>query len=409
MSASGKDIKAIRLAKLLTEQEAAAFGKIIAGQKRQSLALLFDFIQKEIQRPSVSLQEKERLFNIAFGKKYSKKEDYLLRNELRLLANALTDFFALEKIRNTLLNDADQKQPFFLQCLLDKKDYDLFESESPKALREALNENDFDAAAKITRLLIDDMVFRKEATKENYQRLLALTEEYYLYAEKSFQHDYIYVRHKQAFAERTLRAIVQGYPVTPLQPVALRWENTSDNYLGYMRLLTESYRAQGEEKIKILLQAQRLIAKIKKKQFDKKAAQATTSAGIALEHFLSGSYRQSLPFHKKALDNASTLPGERVIAFVFNYLSALMRLEQYADAVHLIEKYRATWETLPRVRDRFLCLKAMSHIFLNDADAAWNCIPHDRKQSGIDHYYYYYHHRLLFRIILEIYSLFHHQ
>ncbi len=389
MSATGKDIKAIRLAKLLAGQDAAAFRKVLAGQKRQSLVTLFDFIQKEIQCPSISPQEKERLFNIIFGRKYSKKKDYLLRNELRLLANALTDFFALEKIKNALLNDAAQKQLFFLQCLLDKKDYELFESEYPKALQEALMENDFDVAAKITRLLIDDAVFRKEATKANYERLLALTEQYYLYAGKSFQHDYIYVRHKQAFSERTLHAIVQGHPVAPLQPLTFTWVDASDNYLGYMRLLMESYGAQGEEKIKILCQAQGLIVKIKKKQFDKKAAIATTSAGIALEHFLSGSYRQSLPFHKNALDNASTLPGERVIAFVFNYLSALTRLEHYTDAIRLIEKYSATWETLPRVRDRFLCLKAMIHIFLNDADAAWNCIPHDRKQSGIDHYYYY--------------------
>lgn len=390
MISSGKDIKAIRLTKLMTAQEAVAFKKILTGQKRQSLVLLFDFIQKKILYPSLSKQEKEKLFKSVFGRNYTRQDDYLLRNELRLLANELSQFLSLEKIKNTLQTDEPLKNLFFLQCLLNKKEYVLFENEYPKALKEAARQCDFETAAKMTRLLIDDFVFRKEATKPNYERLLALTSQYYEYAGNAFLHDYIHVRHKQAFAERTLHAIVQGYPVAPLQPVMFSLDKKSnDNYLEYMRLLTESYCRHGQEKIDALLKAQRLISKIAKKDFDKQAAKATTSAGIALEYFLSGSYRQSLPFHKMALDNASTLPHERVIAFVFNYLSALMRLEQYAEAVRLIEKYRATWEALPRVRDRFLCLKAMNLIFLNDADAAWNCIPPDRKQSGIDHYYYY--------------------
>lgn len=334
--------------------------------------------------------EKEAMFKAAFGKKYSKKEDYLLRNELRLLSNELSVFLSLEKIKATLQQNESLKNLFFLQQLLDKKDYGLFENEYPKALKEAVRQSDFEIAAKITRLLIDDAVFRKEATKANYERLLTLTAQYYEYAGSAFLHDYIYVRHKQAFAERTLHAVSQGYPVAPLQPVTfLLNKKSSDSYLEYMRLLTESYCRHGAEKINVLLQAQRLITKIAKKDFDKQAAKATTSAGIALEYFLTGNYKQSLPFHKAALENAITLPAERIIAFVFNYLSALIRLENYFEAVRIIEKNRPTWEQLPRMRDRFQCLKAMCYLFLHDADTAWKCIPLDRKQSGIDHYYYY--------------------
>ena len=123
-----------------------------------------------------------------------------------------------------------EKQFYFLQLLLVKKDFELFENEYPKALKEILQKQDFDTAAKITRLLVDDTVFRKEATKANYERLLSLTAQYCEYAGLAFQHNYIYVRHKRAFAERTLHAIKQGHPVSSLQPVSFDWKNTGDNY-----------------------------------------------------------------------------------------------------------------------------------------------------------------------------------
>ena len=183
------------------------------------------------------------------------------------------------------------------------------------------------------------------------------------------------------------------------------FDDEQDIYLMFARLLVQAYAQHGQQKIDTLSRAVNFCDKITKKGFNKSSAKSSLFASIALEYFLLGEYGKSIPFHQQALQEIEKASPQEIISYVFNYISTLLRIEYYEDAIRVIDENEPVWNKIPRVKDRFLCLKAMSYIFLEKSEEAWNCIPHNRKRSGIDHYYYYRFIQIIVYLIRKEYSL----
>lgn len=388
---SEKGNRTVALVALLSAKEKREFSAFLEAGKRSSLCFLYNGICTGLKSSKHSGLEKDLLYRLAFDEPYSKDKDYLLRNELRLLSKALVGFLSLEETKKNFRDNSLREKHLFLQALTTRNATELFDKEWPKVVTEAEDQLDYDIALKVRRMAIDQLVLHKQATLENYTQLMELLNAYQDALKRLFMHEHLFGKHKQAFTERTLQALGANIEITPLELITI---NPTDNewndaYADQLVALTRSYQHSGPEKITLLKNAADFVKNIRSKRFDQNGALASINAGIALEYFLLRQFEKSLPYHKNALEFGSNLDGGKLISFVFNYLSTLIRLESHQEAIELIEEYVSVWKKLPRMRDRFLCLKAMCHVFENDYKAAEACIPDDRKSGGMDHYYYY--------------------
>jgi hypothetical protein len=386
-----KGNRTVALTALLSSKDVKVFHNQLNEGKRASLPHLFNAICSGLKSSKPNSLEKEILFKKAFGEAYAKDKDYLLRNELRLLSKELTSFLALEQAKDAMRDDSLEEKRLLLQSYIDRKAHDLFSSEWRKVVEVAKNELRLDIALNIQRLAIEHWISTQQATVANYNQLLELLADYQETLKQHFTHQHLFGKHKQAFTERTLQAIGSDTQVSPLEIISINPsdEKQNDAFANHIAALTKAYAQRGSQKIELLKTAAGLVPEIKSRSFDKNATLATVNASIALEFFLLRELESSLPYHRKALEFGSGLEGGKLISFVFNYLSTLIRLEHYDQAIQLINEYTSLWQQLPRMRDRFLCLKAMCHLFQNDPKTAEACIPEDRKAGGLDHYYYY--------------------
>lgn len=386
-----KGNRTIEMVALLSNQERRVLGNQLNGAKRASIRLLFEAICAGLKSSKPNTLEKESLFKKAFGEAYVKDKDYLLRNEFRLLSKELTNFLAIEQTKKVIRDDSLEEKHLLLQSYIERRAGQLFDREWQRTVEEAKHELRLDIALRIQKLAIEHLVQSSQATIENYNQLLVLLSDYQQTLKQHFVHQHLFGKHKQAFAERTLQAIGADVQISPLEAISVNLadEKQNDTYANHFVALTKAYAYRGEEKIELLKKAAGFVSAISARSFDKKAALATVNAAIALEYFLLHELVASLSYHQKALEFGASLEDGKLISFVFNYLSTLIRLERHEQAIELINEYAAVWEQLPRMRDRFQCLKAMCHIFENDAVAAEKCVPEDRKAGGLDHYYYY--------------------
>ena len=386
-----KGNRTVELVALLDTKERKVFSNQLGEGKRGSLPLLFGAICSGLKSSNGAKLDKQTLFKEVFGTAYSKDKDYLLRNEFRLLARELMSFLSLEQAKKDFHDNSLRERRLFLQSLIQRKAHSLFEKEWERLVNDSEEQLEFSISLDVRKMAILHWIENHQATIENYEQLLEMISGYQQSLNRYFLHQHLFGKHRQAFTERTLQALGKEVEISQLKEVCFNPSKNKENdaYSNHLIALTESYRFRGVDKIELLKKAADYTSQISAKSFDQKGALASINAGIALEYFLLREFEASLPFHKKALEFGSTLGGGKLISFVFNYLSTLIRLERHEQAIGLINEYASVWKKLPRMRDRFQCLKAMCHIFGNDPKAAEDCIPEDRKAGGIDHYYYY--------------------
>lgn len=381
--------KAYRLVKLLNDDEAKLFRQHLILLKRKGLLALFHEIRNNTSDETPV--QKANLFKAVFGIAYTKEQDFLLRNELRLLNCELIKLVSDEQMKMRMQQDSEFRQTFFIEWLSHKNVWEWEEKESIALIEVSKAKGDYSAASQMLKRYAERYIYQKEATEANYKDLLNRMDDFYQAAAKEYLYRTMEIKMKQAFAERTLKAINPDFVAANRKDIVpdLKREMESDNYLLLTHHITESYHQAGEQKIKTLKAALKLCSKIRKKGFEKNATVSSIAALLALEYFLQEDYANAITYHQKALQETEGIQQQQVISYVFNYLSTMLRLNKYKDTVHLIKNYEPIWSGIPRMKDRFLCLLAMSHVFLKQPDEAWSCLPHNRKKSGLDHYYYY--------------------
>ena len=82
--------------------------------------------------------DKEHLFQQLFGRQWSRKEDYLLRNELRLLSEKIQEMLVQWEQERELRRMPSLRDQFLLRALLHRRLLPEFEEELPRAYSEAI-------------------------------------------------------------------------------------------------------------------------------------------------------------------------------------------------------------------------------------------------------------------------------
>ncbi len=137
-------MKTLHLIRCLTAKERKTFGKAVNKHKRGSLGKLYKAL---VKHNSGDTPDKSQLFRSTFGEEYTPAKDYLLRNELRLLNNELSDFLVNSELQTTCRNDPYFKAYWLQQAFTTRGQLDLFNSQFNRLAGEAQDRSQWEYLA----------------------------------------------------------------------------------------------------------------------------------------------------------------------------------------------------------------------------------------------------------------------
>ncbi len=137
-------MKTLHLIRCLTAKERKTFGNALEQHKRKSLAKLYKAL---VKHNGADNPEKQILFTSCFDGKYTTSKDYLLRNELRLLNNELSDFLVDTELQSRCKSDPYFKAFWLQQAFTTRRQADLFNSQFNRLADEAQDRSQWEYLA----------------------------------------------------------------------------------------------------------------------------------------------------------------------------------------------------------------------------------------------------------------------
>lgn len=362
-------MKASTLIQLLTPTERRQLEKtVIKSHKRVGVQKLYQQLKK---KPTI---EKALLYRAAFDAPYTSKEDIKLRNELRLLSQAIEGFLTKKKQQATLSIQSYAARWALLQLYQDRQAYPLLEQQWNRLYKTAVDQKEYNQQVELIQFWLDYQRTTVEPSLELFETLKAWNQKAQIAALAQFEETHARLNINAAFFERNCLVFAPDH--TPQMPAPLHQRQTplpNESILHYLEIVAQSYlQVTGEKRIELLQQSFDYLPKIQPYPRYKDLVDRAMlgKASIALEYFLKKDYQQADQYYQEALPALEQLPNERKAAVYFNYLNNLVCLERYQE---VLDYYAAEGEALfagQRFEHRVHYFLAWSHIFLGNYEAA---------------------------------------
>lgn len=209
--------RAIQLLKVLAPDELHEVKEEIDALNRESLERLFGFllVRKEEEDPG-----KEAMFRAAFGRLWSKEEDYLLRNELRLLTERLYHLITRRENDEEQKNHPGRNDPLLLRGLLKRRAFRLFDSLYKKLREEALNRHDYRTAHRLNEVRFEYLIHYCEIDPEVMKEAHAILMENLDNLKRAFRNEIAENQHRRIVCEQNLLAMGLNVSTTQIGPDA---------------------------------------------------------------------------------------------------------------------------------------------------------------------------------------------
>ncbi|MEM7037226.1 MAG: hypothetical protein AAF570_09625 [Bacteroidota bacterium] len=330
--------------------------------------------------------QKSDVYTALFSGEYDKKKDYLLRNELRLLSDALTDFLAIRKFRAEMKKSPRLKDKWLIKVLAEKGLGAHLETRVKKGVTAAKADQDYGVAADILNQYHDFVMASRESHGRRFHDLIDRQNDRLQLLQWHFTEEIRFAETKIAGLCRILR-ITEPDTQFPeaIQQLELDDPNSATPFAMYMRHFAAAYQLRGKDRIQrleIAWEHLQNVAQTRRGDLD-----LTLLGSVALEHFFLGDYVEADRWYNRILETAGKRSIE--ITLIFNYLSNLIKLRKFETATHIFNTYEAEARAHSRVYYRFQAMAAMSHIFLGDPKSAMSAVPHDIHHRPEPQYNYF--------------------
>ena len=370
-----KDSKLYTIIASLKSSQTSLLEKYLKEDKRKSLFILFQLLQKTGEK----IIEREILFYKLFKKKYTVANDYILRNEMRLLVEKIESILITEQLQKTL-----EKEVLFRlkQQLLLYKNLDLFEiyEETWKQAKEtALEQYQYQD---IIELNADYFYFAKFHIRNYKERLEVfdkLINENILYVNYFFAQQYSYT----SFVEGNANKLRLEYQNKQENKISIEKANIElkqfSSYMNeYYILAGKWFPQQSKGKTKILLDALQVLEKCNKDSFLYKQEHLRVLNLIATDFSMSADFENANIYFEKLFTEIPSGQLHNKAYYFYNYAINLTKLNQYEKALSIIndaEKHiKASNEFL---KDKYQLLKVICYLFTNNTEQLKKIIPTD--------------------------------
>lgn len=348
----------------------------------KSLAVFFSMI---------SGKSRELIFKEAIGKTYQKKDDYLLRNEYRLVMNALRRI-----VISMRLKSEDDLYPdiIWLRWLSHKGNEEFFRKESDQILKQSIKNEAHHLAAEVLKEQFNFYKANKELSLDLFYSLHNFEIKRLKELEIFFSREVSELHQKIAFSTRSQKAwepTTETHKVPEDITVKLNGEDLISTYF-YIK--GNSYSQTGEQKLKALSIANELIDKIGNGWRLYAQEKKTIYGSQGLEFFFSRRYEEAVRKYDEAL--SLSVPGSPELAIKFNLVNALLKLRKYAEVEKILEDNQKEINKSENVKYRYNAILCMTRLFLKKTKEAKGLLDHDLSKRPVSENYYY---RFLFAIV----------
>lgn len=348
----------------LSKKEQQFFEKnVIKNHKRKTLQKLYKALKK------ANNLDKEVLYKKVFGDPYTTKKDALLRNELRLLNNAIELFLVESKWREELEPKSVKFQLDLLAIYLQKKNFSLFEQLWRKLYKKVTTERLYSEKVRLVHLWLDYNLQKEEFDFEVYKELRKLLEVGLAATLSEHQEQFKKLEVKHAFVERVMRALnVEYRPKGQPYHFDITPDLENKDITTYLNQVILNYSLDGKEKIAAGEKALEHTSAIY--NYEKYAEFAESvlllKGNIGLEYFLSKEYEKANQIYRSLLQESDKIPLNKRVAFFYNHFVNLICLGNYQQALEWRKENKSNWIQNPSIYYRVQFLSCWCYIFQED-------------------------------------------
>ncbi len=373
--------RAEQLLALLGEDEIAEIRGEIAAMERPSLLNLYELLVATRGEE----RENEALFAAAFGREWSGKEDYLLRNELRLLSERCYGLIARRENERDMERHRGRYERMLLRGLLERRAFKVFEHLCGKFCEGALRRLDYATAFRLNEIRFDYLIRYREITPEGMERTREILLENLEYLKRAYRNDLSENQHQRVVTEQNLLAMGRTTETTGIGPDF----DFSDHETPLSRFhdrISLAHTSRGEDRVEYARDAFREIEPAAE-YLPAKALFGYAILASAL--YVDLRYEEAIEVFSDGLEFARHHALDPPPEMLFNYAGTLMRTGSYDQVLDLLDRYHAEFASRPKLRFRSECFRCFCHIFLGDPTAAFQAIPPDiGRRAESEHNYF---------------------
>ncbi len=366
----------VNLLGLLSEKERSDLAFVIKGDSNQRLEKLFLYL---CEGKNISdKKNRKELYVLLFEEAYAESKDNKLRNELRLLGNRIRRYMASKTFTKELNERASYCSLQYLDYLLSKGSYEIFEIEAKRAVKEYLKENNFGLALQVSHKYAIHLAHNHAVSLANFKEVQSMLRDCKALSAKDYFHISTRLEAEIQYANAILTILYEPKESLGLSEdskVYLNEFDFEDDYLIYMKLKAQSYQTVYKDRVDINKKMLALIPKIKKYSFNNKGEKASALINLGMSYFMQNKAETSLPYFEEGMNYIKDVLPHQKSAFIFNYLSALIKCERYELAIEVINKYSKILFGSKTTHNRVLCIKAMAHLLLGEGKSAEKTMP----------------------------------
>lgn len=364
--------KVLQVLKSMSREEIADMDEIMAGQKKASLKKLYKLLCKTAPDQMDKL-DKELVYIQVFGKKYTPENDYLWRNELRLLMDLIEAYASEKMMRAELARSERLRDTYFLRYLIDKKLFSLIPSESDRLKEMAAKAYDYSTVQDICDLMnpfLGNFAWNDISMQE---RLAANAETHRDAACRNFLHHF-----RKAQISRTACQLFRykgEFKVKlPEADVDAHFAAYEDAYSRYLTLRMETFSTpeyMDPDKYQHCLDHLDQYPDIP--DYDKERFLLLNN--LSGYYFFRHQYDEAFRYNAEQIKIVDALEPVYGIAAVINYVSNLAHLERYDEALAALRSHEELIRQFPMQMERLAYIEASCYALKGDRTAFNAALP----------------------------------
>lgn len=381
---------------VFSSKEKKELNNVMAESSKHSLQMLHNIVRSP--KKTQKITNKAELFKELFGYEYTKKKDFLLRNEIRIY-NA-----SLKKIISTthFEQNNDFQQQAFINELEKRALDDILRFELNKKIAEEEKSNSF---FNLISLYEKQIQLKKKSlnfsstTFSDFKELhqLALANKLNFIGESISNTAY-----HLAYTERVLVQLSQQSVYTRIIDNTDLFKDVFTQNLAFLNSLkTKAFQLNGNDKVSVLKEILTFLETTKFNKIDIIIETVSAQQSLATENMLLGKYDTAISYFELCLAQKTTINKNFQFGLNMNYVSALVKARKFEKAsLFIIENaLHKSGQSVKRMLPVFI----ITFILDNKIVEAESLMPLKFDKEDLDYYHYL---RLLHCIILYENKLF---
>lgn len=357
--------------------------KLHKNKKLEKLQkLMLDSLDTEIS--------KEQAFKKLYERDYKKEDDFLLRNECRLLYNIIKQYLINKELQNDLENDDLLSDYYFLKAIYQKKDKTLFNKEFPSILENSIQQYDYIKAFQLCDLHFIATGAQQMQNVHNIKHAAEIAEKQEIILGELYSLKRYIINTRKI----NLRTILSGKDKETIKlhtdnNIAFRLDDYNNELISYYRTIEKSLlETDIPKKIKLIEEAFTYIVSVASvnKQFLKE--KDFCQINIASYYYINQEFEKADHLFQEFYASKPSV-NDYTLTSIINYGNCLLQLDKYMEILDLVLKYKQELELNQRLSGFVTALLCNVYLLTENTNRLRKEIPasfHDLSDPFVFHY-----------------------